>query len=211
MSDIKDTVDAIIGFLSRVVGNHHWIYLVSFCLVCWCGFYLSNSFWFLLSSLFLSLILVISFLVTIYNVVAKQISNYKNQKRVKEQKHQNELLQIKQKIEQEQQHASLIWHYVGYFDKAKIEDATVFLTFQIHDGNKYFLFIKRPNAYDYKETDQYWRLYNSIGNYQFNRPHYNKLSLLDKADIYEGFYVRIEPYFYSLLENYLKNGKWEKL
>lgn len=211
MSDIKDTIDAIIGFLSRVVGNHHWIYLVSLCLVCWCGFYLSNSLWFLLSSLFLSLILVISFLVTIYHIVAKQISKSRTKKRVKEQEHQNELLKEKQKVELVKQHASLIWHYVGYFDKVKIEDATVFLTFQIHDGNKYVRFIKRPNVDDYKGTDEYWRLYNRIGKYQFNRPHYNKLSLLDKTDIYEGFYVKIEPYFYSLLENYLKNGKWEKL
>ncbi len=211
MSDIKDTVDAIIGFLSKIVGNQHWIYLVSLCLVCWYGFYISNSFWFLLSSLFLSLILVISFLVTIYNIVAKQISNYRTKKRVKEQKHQNELLQKKQKSEQEQQHASLIWHYVGYFDKVKIEAATVFLTFPIHDGNKYIRFIKRPNDNDYKGKDAYWKLYNIIGKYQFNRPYYNKLFLLDKTDIYEGFYVEIEPYFYSLLENYLKNDNWEKL
>lgn len=211
MSNIKDTVDAIIDFLSRIVGNHHWIYLISFCLVCWYGFYRSNSFWFLLSSLFLSLILILSFLVIIYHIVAKQISKYRTKKYVKKQEHQNELLKEKQKIEQEQQHASLIWHYVGYFDKKKIEAATVFLTFQIHDGNKYVRFIKRPNDDDYKEKNQYWELYRSIGNYQFNRPHYNKLSLLGKTDIYEGFYVRIEPYFYSLLENYLKNGKWEKL
>lgn len=211
MSDIKDTVDAVIGFLSKIVGNQHWVYLFSLCLVCWYGFYLSNSFWFLLSSIFLSLILVISFMVTIYNVVAKHISNYRNKKRVKEQKHQNELLQKKQKIEQAQQHASLIWHYVGYFDKVKIDRAISFLTFPIHDNNKYVRFIRRPHDNDFERYDEYWKLYNSIAKYQFGRQHYNKLALLDKTEINEGFYVKFEPYFYSLLENYLQNNKWEKL
>lgn len=211
MSDIKDTIDAIIGFLSKIVGNQHWIYLVSLCLVCWYGFYLSNSFWFLLSSIFLSLIIVISFLVSIYHIITKHISKHRTKKRVKEQKYQNELLQEKQKKEQAQKHASLVWHYVGYFDKEKIEAATVFLTFKIHDGNKYVRFIKRPPETDYKANELYWKLYNIIHMYQFNRPHYNRLALLDKTDINEGFYVEIEPYFYSLLENYLENGKWEKL
>lgn len=211
MSDIKDTVDAIICFLSKIVGNQHWIYVISLCLVCWYGFYLSNSFGFLLFSLFLSLILVISFLVTIYHIVSKQISKHRTKKRVKEQEHQNELLQKKQKIEQAQQHASLIWRFVGYFDKVKIEAATIFLSFQIHDGNKYVRFIKRPNDNDYKAKDTYWKLYNIIREYQFDRPYHNKLALLDKTDINEGFYVEFEPYFYSLLENYSKNSKWEKL
>ena len=143
--------------------------------------------------------------------MAKQISQYRKKIHVKEQEHQNEILKEKQKIEQEQQHSSLIWHYVGYFDKVKIEAATVFLTFQIHDGNKYVRFIKRPNDNDYKATDAYWKLYNIVEEYQFNRPYYNKLALLDKTVINEGFYVEIESYFYSLLDNYLKNGKWEKL
>lgn len=120
-------------------------------------------------------------------------------------------MEEKQKNEQAQQHASLIWHYVAYFDKVKIDVAAVFLSFPIHDGNKYVRFIKRPNENDYKTFEAYCKLRNLIWEYQFNRPYYNKLTLLDTTDINEGFYVKIEPYFYGLLDNYVKTDKWVKL
>ena len=211
MSEIKDTVLAIWEFLSKIVGDQHWIYVISLCMVSWLGYYLSNSFWFLLFAVFFSLILILTISTAIYFRIANRISNIKNKKRIIAKQYQDKLLQEKQTHEEEQKHASLIWHYVGHFKKDKIETAAIFLMFPIHDNNKYIRFIEKPDSRDWKRNDDYWKLYNVVPRFHFQRQYYQELCLLNRLDIEEGFYVEIEPYFYSLLENYKKNNKWEKL
>lgn len=211
MSEIKDAVLAAWEFLSKIVGNNHWIYLFSFCVVAWIGFVLSNSFWFLLIAIFFSLIILLTMIMACYIKITKRIATVKKKKRDLEQQKQANLWQEQQHRERELKHASLIWQYVGHFKKDKIEKASYFLTCPIHDNNKFMRFVEKPDRDDYKGNELYWHLYNSIQSYRFHRKYYQELSLLNKMDIPEGFYVEIEPYFYSLLENYLKTGEWVKL
>lgn len=211
MSEIKDTVSVALEFLSKIVGNNHWIYLFSLCAVSWIGFILSKSFWFLLIAIFFSLILLLTLLTKIHIKIVNHIANVKKKRHDLEQRKQDKLLQEQQNRERELKHASLIWQYVGHFKKEKIDGAAYFLTCPIHDDNKLLRFIEEPDRLNYKENEFYWQLYNSVNDYHFYRPYSYDFHLLDRIDIAEGFYVEIDPYFYRLLENYIKNGKWEKI
>ena len=212
MSLEEETINPIINFFHKLLGNNLWILPVAVTIASWYIFYLHQDKWIMLYiAIICSLIAILHIFSRIFiwirNAIKKHLHNIKVrdalENRAKQDQAENE--------RKNREHAAYIWKLVGHLDKDLIMGATLFLTLEIHDDDKHIRFVKIPKK-QLSEEDKRFRLYfDIIEKLTFNDSYGSFIKLIIEERVNDIMYFYIEPYFFNLIENFQLTQKWIKI
>lgn len=214
--NLEDTANALSNLISKFIGKNNWIFLLAVAAACFAGIYYYDVYgntWWLISILVLSLsIIILNILTYIVTKSYNSISNFFNhkselRKSEKEKKKNLELAQIREAKKQEEL-ADNVWTLVEFTPKDTIQDALLILNLPLSNNNPYRRFLKAPTCGYGEEYDNYQHIYKAISHFSY---HDNRVRLLRQIHHNNGCFIEIDQYLFKLLDNYTKNGKWEKV
>lgn len=212
MSLEEETINPIINFFHKLLGNNLWILPVAVAIASWYIFYLHQDKWIMLYiAIICSLIAILHIFSRIFvfisNIIKRHRSNIKalndSEKRAKQAQVYDE--------KQAREHATTIWKYVAHLDTDLIMAATLFLSIEIHDEDKHIRFVKIPKDLFSDEGKLYQLYLEIIGKITFQNYNGTIVRLIDFERYNDIMYFYIEPYFFSLIENFQITKKWVKI
>lgn len=212
MSLVEESITPIISFLHKLLGNNLWILPVAFAIGSWCMYYLYPEKWLLLytaivCSIIAILLIFIRIFVFITNIIKRHRSNIKAREDSEKRAKQAQVYDEKQARE----HATTIWKYVAHLDTDLIMAATLFLSIEIHDEDKHIRFVKIPKDLFSDEGKLYQLYLEIIGKLTFQNYNGTIVRLIDFERFNDIMYFDIDPYFFSLIENFQITKKWVKV
>lgn len=208
----EETINPIINFLHKLLGNNLWILPIAIAIASWCVFYLYQDKWIVL---YIAIICSLISILYIFSRIFIWIKDIITKHKMKIEEREAFVMRAKQaQAENERQnreHAASIWKLVGHLDIDLIKAATVFLTLKIHDEDKYVRFIKIPKDHGSEEYKLYDLLFGIIGKLTFQGNYGTPFKLINEERIKDIMYFHIDSYFFSLIENFKSTGNWIKL
>lgn len=212
MSLEEDTINPIINFFHKLLGTNLWILPVSVAVSSWILYYIyPNIWWHLYIAMICSSIAFLHLCSISFVGIKKAIKRHKCKKaeeRMAMKKSEQERVENERR---KREHANTIWKYVAHLDKDLISATCCFLQLDIHDEDKHIRFVKIPNE-DFSDKVKLYRLYfRIIEELTFKCGYNSSIKMIDYERVNDVMYFQIEPYFYTLLENYESTKKWNKL
>ncbi len=208
----EDSLNPIITFFHKLLGNDLWIIPISVAIASWIIFYFYPEKWIVLYvGIICSLIAILHICSSIFVWIKNVIRNRKNEKDAKEKsikKREQEKAAIERK---KLEHASAIWKLVAHLDNDLIWGATLFLALEIHDGDKNIRFVKIPTEQFSEESKRYNFYFSIIEKLTFSNGYNSSLKMIRSERVNDIMYFHFEPYFLSLLENFYATQKWIKI
>ena len=212
MSFEEDTINPIINFLHKLLGKNLWILPVALAFSSgYIYLYVNNTWWLLYIAIICSLISILYFLSISFVVVKNTIKHY-NDKKAADKAFEKKQAQEKDAKEQKvQEHNNIIWKFVAHLDSDLITAATLFLQLDIHDDDKYTRYVKIPTNGSYKEHELYQACLAIVNELTFQKNIDYPVRMIEYEQVNQIVYFYIEPYFFSLVENYKTTAKWTKV
>lgn len=208
----EDSINPIISFLHKLLGNNLWILPVSIAIASWCIFYFHQDKWIILYiAIICSLIAILHIFSRIFmwirNMFIRLQSDVKTReaaaKRAKQAQADNE--------RKNREHADTIWKLVGHLDTDLIWATTLFLSLEIHDDDKLIRFVKIPKDHFSDEGKHYHLYFEIIQKLTFSNGYGSSFKLINEERVNDIMYFYIEPYFFKLIENFQSTQKWIKV
>lgn len=208
----EEIINPLINFFHKLLGDNLWILPIAVAIASWCIFYLHQDKWIILYiAIICSLIAILHIFSRIFmwirNAFIRYQSNVKTReaaaKRAKQAQADNERTN--------REHADTIWKLVGHLDTDLIRATTLFLSLEIHDGDKLIRFVKIPKDQFSEEGKRYRLYFNIIRKLTFQNGYSSSFKLINEERVKDIMYFYIEPYFFNLIENFQSTQKWIKI
>lgn len=212
--NVEDTANPIVEFFHKLLGRNLWILPTALSISSWFIYNKDESHWYMLfSAIFFGLITVLYIIVCIFSFIRRiYVSHCEEKEAEKFRLKEVEVAKVKQRKENEQ-YASYIWKLVSHAESDSISVATLLFSCEMLDNDRHIRFAPFPKNNN-RNSDEQIKInaFCEISNYfSYNNSSYSSIELIKREQCREGIYFHIEPYFYLLLENYLKNNRWEKV
>ncbi len=215
MSIEEDTINPIVNFIHKLLGNNLWILPVSIAIASWIIWYFypekHGEWWLLYVAIICSLIAMLH----ICSVVFIWIKNTYNDRKKNKAAKNTEIKRCEQELatreQKKREHASYIWKFVAHLDDDVIKAATLFLSLGIHDEDKCIRYVKIPSEEHYEERKHINIYFQIIQRLTFTNGYRSSCKMITDERVNNIIYFYIEPYFLCLIEHYQKTKKWEKL
>ena len=212
MSLEEDSISPIINFLHKLLGSNLWILPISFAIGSWSLFLHRPDIWWLL---YIAIICTIIFVLHIFSIIYIKIKNAFKKKQdklfAKEYAIKKELQEKAEAEQRKQKHANKIWKCVAHLDNDLISASMLFLQLNIHDDDKYTRYVKIPTNGSYKEHELYQACLAIVNELTFQKNIDYPVRMIEYEQVNQIVYFYIEPYFFSLVENYKTTAKWTKV
>lgn len=213
MSESEDTTNAFVAFFSKIAGDKdYWIFWAAISVAAWVGFILTSDIWFLLVGITTAIVIILTIITKLYRL-------YKNNRRIKQiaiQQAKEDRIKAEQARLNEQSQIEnrkkLIWKYIANISVQDRFLASCILNYPMHDGNKLIRFIKNTKYPNDDEGKLFHAIWSTVDHFRFVcKNGINRLYLIDREQIREGYFVTIDSYLYDILEHYKNTDRWEKL
>lgn len=212
MSLEEDSISPIINFLHKLLGSNLWILPISFAIGSWSLFLHRPDIWWLL---YIAIICTIIFVLHIFSIIYIKIKNAFKKKQdklfAKEYAIKKELQEKAEAEQRKQKHANKIWKCVAHLDNDLISASMLFLQLNIHDDDKYTRYVKIPTNGSSKEHELYQACLVIVNELTFQKNIGYPVRMIEYEQVNQIVYFYIEPYFFSLVENYKTTAKWTKV
>lgn len=212
MSLEEDSISPIINFLHKLLGSNLWILPISFAIGSWSLFLHRPDIWWLL---YIAIICTIIFVLHIFSIIYIKIKNAFKKKQdklfAKEYAIKKELQEKAEAEQRKQKYANKIWKCVAHLDKDLISASMLFLQLDIHDDDKYTRYVKIPTNGSSKEHELYQACLAIVNELTFQKNIGYPVRMIEYEQVNQIVYFYIEPYFFSLVENYKTTAKWTKV
>ena len=187
-----------------------WIVWIVISITSGVGFYFSHNLWFLIITTAATSFIVLNIVRVIYRECCLYFSkirlDWKNKRVAKITEIKRQETQEKLRIE----HETLVWKIVKHANKNHIENLCDLLHYEMFDDNKLIRYVPFYSD-DYSQRCELSSLQNSIRYFHHICNNGRRSGLLEEERILDGVYITIEPYFYTLLENYSRTKIWERV
>lgn len=138
MSIDEDTINPIINFFHKLLGNNLWIIPVSVGIASWCIYCIYPDKWIVLYvAITCSVIAVLHICSNLCLWIKKTIKKHKEKAVAKELAIHRREQEFAANERRNLEYASAIWKLVAHIDNNLIEAATMFLSLEIHDEDKH--------------------------------------------------------------------------
>lgn len=207
----EDTLNPIVTFLHKLLGNNLWILPTALAVTSWIMWFIEGSNWFLAIAILSSTISILYICTVIYTSIKSKIISRKEAKAATKHRQREEAEKVLEEENRERKHASKVWKLVAHTKMEAIDLAAFLLSLEIHDGQECLRFCPIRTTDNYEKQRLQWQLTNLHLHFEYNSPNYAHIKLIQVEQFPDVIYFNIEPYFYKLLKHYVDTKKWEKI
>ena len=212
MDITEDSINPIINFFHKLLGNNLWILPAALAFASWIVWFIDGSNLYLFTAILCSAIIFLYISTLIYAGIQRAIKSHKTKtiaKRTRELQEKQKQLDLKN---EENRHASRIWKLVAHTNLEFVKGAMVLLNFGIHDEDECLRFIQIPQ----NNSDSTWYkglqgISKIAAHFEYNLGYGNHVKLIDIIQQKDVIYIQIEAYFYKLLKHFADTENWEKI
>lgn len=212
---VEEAANPIVEFFHKLLGRNLWIVPTAISLSSWYIYNQDTSRWYLLfSAILFGIITVLYGIVCVLSFIKRLFLMFVNEKEEKEQRRKQIEAANNTEKGKKEKYASYIWKFVCHAKPDSIYVASLLLSCEMLNGDKYIRYVPFPesNKRDSEEELRFNAFAEICCYFTYNDSKYcNTLSLIERDQCREGIYYKIDPFFYSLLENYISTNKWEKI